>query len=67
MNATLIYSCKPLRIAYEPSPVTKLFNSIIKEKFIRTSSRVHVKNGKYYYIPSADYKQTILRIRQIKF
>lgn len=67
MNATLVYSCKPRGIVYEPSPVTKLFNSIIREKFCRLkSTRVTIKNNKYIYHPTGEYQSYVTRFRGIK-
>ena len=43
MNATLVYSCKPGMnniLSSEGSSVTKLFNSILKEKYRADSPRI---------------------------
>lgn len=67
MNATLVYSCKPTGIAYEPSPATKLFNAIIKEKFTRLkSTRITLKNNKYIYHPTKEYQSFVVRFRGVK-
>ena len=67
MNATLVYSCKPRGIAYEPAPVTKLFNAIIREKFTRLkSTRIVIKNNKYIYHPTGEYQAYVTRFRGIK-
>lgn len=67
MNATLVYSCKPMGIAYEPSPATKLFNAILKEKFVKLkSTRITIKNNKYIYHPTDEYKNYVTRFRGIK-
>jgi hypothetical protein len=64
MNATLVYSCKPYRAAYEPSPATKLFNAILKEKFVRLkSTRITMKNNNYVYHPTDEYKSYLVRFR----
>jgi hypothetical protein len=66
MNATLVYSCKPIGIAYEPSPATKLFNAIIKEKFCRLkSTRITIRNNKYIYHPTKEYQSYVVRFRGI--
>jgi len=66
-NATLVYSCRPIGIAYEPSPATKLFNAIIKEKFVRLrSTRIVIKNNKYVYHPSGEYQNYVVRFKGIK-
>ena len=66
MNATLVYSCKPIGIAYEPSPATKLFNAIIKEKFCRLkSTRITMRNNKYIYHPTKEYQSYVVRFRGI--
>jgi len=67
MNATLVYSCKPMRAAYEPNSVTKLFNSILKEKFSRLkSTRITLNNNKYIYHPTKEYQNYVVRFRGIK-
>lgn len=67
MNATLVYSCKATGIAYEPSPATKLFNAIVREKFTKLkSTRIVVKNNKYIYHPTKDYQNYVIRFRGIK-
>lgn len=67
MNATLVYSCKPTGIAYEPSPATKLFNAIIKEKFTRLkSTRITLNNNKYIYHPTKEYQSYVVRFRGVK-
>ena len=67
MNATLVYSCKPTRPAHEPSPATKLFNAILKEKFTRLkSTRVTFNNGKYIYHPTKEYQGFVLRFKGIR-
>lgn len=67
MNATLVYSCKPMRAAYEPNATTKLFNAILKEKFTRLkSTRIVIKNNKYIYHPTGEYQSYVTRFRGIK-
>jgi hypothetical protein len=67
MSYTLVYSCKPKGIAYEPLPVTKLFNAILKEKFTRLrSTRITMKNNNYVYHPTGEYQNYILRFKGIK-
>jgi hypothetical protein len=67
MNATLVYSCKPTGIAYEPSPATKLFNAIIREKFCRLkSTRITMRNNKYIYHPTKEYQSYVVRFRGVK-
>jgi hypothetical protein len=67
MNATLVYSCRPTGIAYEPSPATKLFNAILKEKFCRLkSTRITMKNNKYIYHPTKEYQSYVVRFRGVK-
>lgn len=67
MNATLVYSCKPIGIAYEPSPATKLFNAILKEKFCKLkSTRIVIKNNKYIYHPTKEYQSFVVRFRGVK-
>ena len=66
-NATLVWSCKPTGIAYEPSATTKLFNSIIREKFSRLkSTRVTFKHNKYVYHPTGEYQSYVTRFRGVK-
>ena len=66
-NATLVYSCKPYRAAYEPNSVTKLFNTILKEKFSGLkSTRITMKNNKYIYHPTDEYKSYVVRFRGVK-
>jgi hypothetical protein len=67
MNATLVYSCKPTRAAYEPSPATKLFHAILREKYSKSKSiRVNFRNNKYHYSPTDDYKNYVIRFRGVK-
>jgi hypothetical protein len=67
MNATLVYSCKPMGIAYEPSPATKLFNAILKEKFVKLkSTRITMNNNKYIYHPTKEYQSYVVRFRGVK-
>lgn len=66
MSYTLVYSCKPRGIAYEPSAVTKLFNSILKEKFYTSSKRIVLKNNKYIYHPTKEYQSYVVRFRGVK-
>lgn len=66
MSYTLVYSCKPTGIAYEPSPVTKLFNAILKEKFHTSSTRIVLKNNKYIYHPTKEYQSYVVRFRGVK-
>jgi len=67
MNATLVYSCKPTGIAYEPSPVSKLFHAIIREKFTKLkSTRIVVKDNKYIYHPTKEYQNYVVRFRGVK-
>lgn len=66
-TATLVWSCRPLKPAYEPSPATRLINSIIKDKFVNNkSTRVVIRNNKYIYHPTDEYKQFVVRFRKIK-
>lgn len=67
MSYTLVYSCKPTGIVYEPSPATKLFNAIIKEKFTRLkSTRITLNNNKYIYHPTKEYQSYVVRFRGVK-
>lgn len=67
MSYTLVYSCKPMRAAYEPNATTKLFNAILKEKFTRLkSTRIVIKNNKYIYHPTGEYQSYVTRFRGIK-
>ena len=67
MNATLVYSCRPRGIAYEPSPVTKLFNAIVKEKFCRLrSTRITLKDNKYIYHPTKEYQSFVVRFKGVR-
>lgn len=67
MNATLVYSCRPMRAAYEPSPATKLFNAILKEKFVKLkSTRITLNNNKYIYHPTKEYQSYVVRFRGVK-
>jgi hypothetical protein len=67
MSYTLVYSCKPMGIAYEPSATTKLFNAIIKEKFHRLkSTRITLNNNKYIYHPTKEYQSYVVRFRGVK-
>lgn len=67
MSYTLVYSCKPMGIAYEPSPVTKLFNAILKEKCSRLkSTRIVLRNNKYIYHPTKEYQSFVVRFRGVK-
>ena len=67
MSYTLVYSCKPTGIAYEPSPATKLFNAIIREKFCRLkSTRITLNNNKYIYHPTKEYQSYVVRFRGVK-
>ena len=71
-NATLVWSARPgkdfrfpLLRTGEPSPITKLFTSITREK-CNNSKRVTFKNNKYCYEPSDEYKNYVIRFRGIK-
>ena len=67
MSYTLVYSCKPMGIAYEPSPVTKLFNAILREKCSRLkSTRITLNNNKYIYHPTKEYQSYVIRFRGVK-
>lgn len=67
MSYTLVYSCRPTRPAYEPSPATKLFNAILKEKCSRLkSTRIVLKNNKYIYHPTKEYQSFVVRFRGVK-
>lgn len=66
-QATLVWSCRPGQSqSYEPSPVNKLFNAIMKEKFKHKSGRVTFHNGKYIYHPTKEYQEYVLRFRGVK-
>lgn len=67
MSYTLVYSCKPRGIAYEPNATTKLFNAIIKEKFCRLkSTRVTLRDNKYIYHPTKDYQSFVVRFKGVR-
>lgn len=66
MQAQLVWSARPKKQAHEPSPITKLFNAIMKEKFTHKSGRVVFNNGKYIYHPSKEYQSYVLRFRGVK-
>lgn len=68
-TATLVYSCKPgMRnvLSYEGTSVSKLFNSILREKYRANSPRVTFKNNRYCYFPTDDYKNYVLKFRGIR-
>jgi phage pi2 protein 07 len=67
-NTSPIYSCKPQGgIAYEPSSVTKLFNAILKAKFVKNmSTRVVINDNKYIYYPTDEYRKFVFRFKKIK-
>ncbi len=66
-TATLVWSARPKGLeTYEPSPINKLFNAIMKEKFTHKSGRVVFNNGKYIYHPSKEYQSYVLRFRGVK-
>ena len=65
-TATLVWSARPKQQAYESSPINKLFNAIMREKFTNKSGRVVFNNGKYIYHPSKEYQSYVLRFRGVK-
>lgn len=74
MNATLVYSTSWIGRRYdrshitvgEPAPATKLFNAILREKFVRLkSTRITMKNNNYVYHPTDEYKSYLVRFRGV--
>jgi hypothetical protein len=69
MNATLVYSSKNYTrksiVSSEGSPVTKLFNSILREIYYDKTPRVKFVKNKYTYQPTDDYKHYVIRFKGI--
>lgn len=69
MNATLVYSCKPGMnriVSSEGTPISKLFNTILREKYRKSDSpRVTFKHNRYCYIPTDEYKNHVIRFRGV--
>lgn len=70
-NATLVYSSKWCDrrniLKYEDGTLDKAVNSLIDNIFqSKKSNRVEIRNNKYYYTPSNEYKSFVVRMRKIK-
>lgn len=70
-NATLVYSsewCDRRNILkYEDGTLNRAVNSLIDNIFqSKKSNRVEIRNNKYYYTPSNEYKSFVVRMRKIK-
>jgi hypothetical protein len=68
--ATPIYSVRvgqnPFIQVSEGTPVQRLFNAIMREKFYQSSARVNFKHNRYNYQPTDDYKNYVIRFRGIE-
>lgn len=70
-NATLVYSSKWCDrrsvLSYEDGTLNRAVNSLIDNIFYaKRSNRVEIRNNKYYYTPSNEYKSFVVRMRKIK-
>jgi len=69
MATTLVYSTRRYPKSntlsvWEPDSATKLISRIFAEKF--SSKRLIVSRNKYFYQPSEDYKQYLVRFKGIR-
>lgn len=68
MNATLVYSSKwfpksPTLQVWEATPSDTLFDRIMSDK---AKVQVVITRNMYAYIPSQEYKETVVRLKGIK-
>ena len=69
MAATLVYrsSWSPVRpLVYSDDSIDKAANRLIDKIFRSKTNRLILKNNKYYYIPSDEYKKFVVRLKKIK-
>ena len=71
MKATLVYSSKWYDrshiLTFEDGTTNKAVNKLMDNIFrSKRSNRVEIRNNKYYYHPSDEYKSFVVRIKNIK-